>query len=113
MPRDVYAETAFGLPPGPMPMATCRCGAIYRDNESGWDEHDVVFGHRPVQTGGGHESLQPAGTKRTTSGSDARASECPPPHDQDCSCAYGSEDIEFGNSFCPVHGTEPPEGDDE
>ncbi|MGH3500740.1 MAG: hypothetical protein ACRDQA_07560 [Nocardioidaceae bacterium] len=27
-------------------------------------------------------------------------------HDPGCSCAYGSEDVEFGNSFCTVHGTE-------
>lgn len=34
--------------------------------------------------------------------------------DDGCECAYGSEEVEFGNFLCPVHGEEPePEFDPE
>jgi len=80
-----YANTRhWPLPPRDIPGGVCRCGAVYMDSDAGHDAHELVFGHRPQQTGGGTEPSTPSrqgtdGRNLAPDGSSARPVNTVPP----------------------------------
>ena len=50
--REFQRRFAAAIPPPDIESAVCECGCVYADWDGGRMAHDVVFGHRPRQSGG-------------------------------------------------------------